>query len=210
LQRQVEMMAAIDHGTAEAVHAFAMSHAWLTLPVIVITAAFIGLCPLALVIIWVRDRELRAAVATLIGLGLADKVSHTFGTLHYVRRPFVVMHFTPLFPHAPNNSFPSSTVAFAAVAAIVVLFAWRRLGMVLAVGAVVIAFGCIYVGVHYVSDVIVGAAIGLVCGTAAWFAVGWGPAARLLAAIEHRLPGHPRAATTPARRPAPPEDIRAR
>jgi len=185
-------MPAVGDGTAEAIHAFAVAHAWLTLPVIVVTAVCIGLCPVALVMIWVRDRKLRALVATLIGLALADKVSHTIGTFHYVRRPFVALDFVPLFPHVPNNSFPSSTVAFAAVAAIVVLFAWRRLGIVLAVGAVVIAFGCIYVGVHYVSDVIVGAAIGIACGTATWFALGWGPAARLLGAIERRLPGQAR------------------
>jgi undecaprenyl-diphosphatase len=183
------LMPTMGDGGAEAIHAFAIAHAWLTLPVIVVTAACIGLCPIMLVIIWIRDRRLRAAVATLIGLGLADKVSHTIGTWHYVRRPFVALDFAPLFPHAPNNSFPSSTVAFAAVAATVVLFAWRRLGIVLAFGAVVIAFGCIYVGVHYLNDVIVGAASGIACGAAAWFALGWGPVARLLGAIEHRLPG---------------------
>jgi undecaprenyl-diphosphatase len=186
-------MPAVADGTAEAIHAFAISHAWLTLPVIVVTAVCIGLCPVVLVVCWVRDRRLRASVATLIGLALADKVSHTIGSWHYVRRPFVALDFAPLFPHAPNNSFPSSTVAFGAVAATVVLFAWRRAGFVLAVGAVVIAFGCVYVGVHYLNDVLVGAAIGIACGAAAWLALGWGPAARLLGAIEQRLPGQLRA-----------------
>jgi undecaprenyl-diphosphatase len=185
-------MPAVADWTAEAVHTFAVSHAWLTVPVIVVTAGCIVLCPVALVAIWLRDRRLRAAVATPIGLGLADKVSHTIGTWHYVRRPFVALDFAPLFPHAPNNSFPSSTVAFGAVAATVVLFAWRRLGFVLAGGAVLIAFGCIYVGVHYLNDVIVGAAIGIACGAAAWFALGWRPAAKLLGAIEQRLPGQHR------------------
>jgi undecaprenyl-diphosphatase len=182
-------MPTIGDGGAEAIHAFAVAHAWLTLPVIMVTAACIGLCPITLVIVWIRDRRLRPAVATLIGLALADKVSHTIGTWHYVRRPFVALDFAPLFPHAPSNSFPSSTVAFGAVAATVVMFAWRRLGILLAFGAVVIAFGCIYVGVHYLNDVIVGAAIGIACGAAMWFALGWGPAARLLNTIEHRLPG---------------------
>lgn len=185
-------MPAVGDWTAEALHSFAVSHAWLTLPVIVVTAACIVLCPIALVAIWVRDRRLRAAVATLVGLGLADRVSHTVGTWHYVRRPFVALDFAPLFPHAPNNSFPSSTVAFGAVAATVMLLAWRRLGFVLAGGALVIAFGCIYVGVHYLNDVIVGAAIGIACGAVAWFALGLQPVAKLLGSVEQRLPGQRR------------------
>jgi undecaprenyl-diphosphatase len=182
-------MVAVGDGSAEAIHAFAIAHAWLTPVVIVVTAGCIGLCPVALGIVWVRDRKLRAGVATLLGLVLTERACRLVGGLGYVPRPFVALHFTPLFPHAPNNSFPSSTVAFATVAAVVVLLAWWRLGVVLVVGTVVIAFGCVYVGVHYVADVIVGAAIGAGSGAVFWFVLGWRPAARLLAAAEHRLPG---------------------
>lgn len=140
-------------------------------------------------IVWIRDRQIGPAVATLLGLVVADKASHTIGTFHYVSRPFVALHFTPLFPHAVNNSFPSSTVAFAAVTATVVVLAWWRLGLVLVAGTVVIAFGCVYVGVHYVTDVIVGAALGIVCGAVFWLALGLPPVGRFLAAIDQRLPG---------------------
>lgn len=176
-------------GTAEAVHAFAIAHAWLTPVVIVITAACIALCPVALVIVWIRDRQIRSAVATLLGLLVADKANHYIGNVHYVSRPFVALHFTPLFPHAVNNSFPSSTVAFAAVVATVVVLAWWRLGLALVAGTVVIAFGCVYVGVHYPTDVIVGAAEGIVCGAVFWLALGLPPVTRFLAAIDRRLPG---------------------
>jgi membrane-associated phospholipid phosphatase len=179
----------IGDGAAQAIHSFAVAHAWLTPVVVVVTAACIGLCPLALVILWIRDRTLRAAVASLLGLTVADKLCHYLGALQYVPRPFVVLHFTPLFPHADNNSFPSSTVAFGAVVAAVVLLAWWRLGMVLAVGTVIIAVGCVYVGVHYIEDVIVGAALGIACGAAFWFALGPPPVRRFLGAIEDRLPG---------------------
>jgi undecaprenyl-diphosphatase len=176
-------------GSAEAIHAFAIGHAWLTPIVIVVTAACVGLCPIALVIIWIRDRQIRSAVATLLGLLVADKLNHVVGTFRYVSRPFVALHFTPLFPHAVNNSFPSSTVAFATVVATVVVLAWWRLGLVLVGGTVVIAFGCVYVGVHYVTDVIAGAALGIVCGAVFWFALGLPPATRFLAAIDRGLPG---------------------
>jgi undecaprenyl-diphosphatase len=176
-------------GPTEALHGFAIEHAWLTLPVIVATAACIALCPIALLLTWVRTRQLRSAVATLLGLTIADKVCHALESSQYTPRPFVAFDFTPLFPHTANTSFPSSTVAYASVVAIVVLLAWRRLGIALALGTVMIAFGCVYVGVHYVSDVVVGAVLGVACGAAVWFALGWDGAARFLAAIEERLPG---------------------
>jgi undecaprenyl-diphosphatase len=185
-----EVMPFLADGSAEAIHAFAIGHAWLTPVVIVVTAICIGLCPVALVIVWIRDRQIRSAVATLLGLLVADKANHVIGSYHYVSRPFVALHFTPLFPHAVNNSFPSSTVAFAAVVATVVVLAWWRLGLVLVAGTAVIAFGCVYVGVHYVTDVIVCAVLGVVCGSVFWFALSPKPMAAFLHAIDQRLPGH--------------------
>lgn len=182
-------MPLIGDGTAQAMHSFAVAHAWLTPVVVVVTAICIALCPLALVVLWVRDRKLRAAVATLLGLTVADKLCHYLGWLQYVPRPFVALHFTPLFPHTDNNSFPSSTVAFAAVVATIVLLAWRPAGIALSIGTVIIAIGCVYVGVHYVEDVVVGAALGIVCGGTFWFALGPPPVGRFLGAIEERLPG---------------------
>jgi membrane-associated phospholipid phosphatase len=192
------VVALIGDGTAEAIHSFAIAHAWLTPVVVLVTAVCIGLCPLALIILWIRTRTLRAAVATLLGLTVADKLCHYLGWLHYVSRPFVALHFTPLFPHSDNNSFPSSTVAFAAVVATIVVLAWRRLGIVLAVGTVIIAVGCVYVGVHYIEDVVVGAVLGIVCGAVFWFALGPPPVGRFLGAMEDRLPG---ARTTSSRTP---------
>lgn len=182
-------MTLLADGSAQAIHAFAIAHAWLTPAVIVVTAVCIGLCPVALVIVWIRCRQIRSAVATLLGLLVADKACRIVGNLQYVPRPFVALHFTPLFPHSANNSFPSSTVAFAAVVATVLVLAWWRLGSVLVAGTVVIAFGCVYVGVHYPTDVVVGAALGVVCGAIFWFALGLPPARRFLDAVDRRLPG---------------------
>jgi undecaprenyl-diphosphatase len=176
-------------GSAEAIHAFAVAHAWLTPVVIVVTAICIGLCPVMLLIVWIRDRQIRSWVAALLGLAVAAKANQFIGTFHYVARPFVALHFTPLFPHSVSNSFPSSTVAFAAVAGTVVVLAWWRLGLVLVAGTAVIAFGCVYVGVHYPTDVMVGAALGIVCGAVFWLLLGLPPALRFLAAIDRRLPG---------------------
>jgi undecaprenyl-diphosphatase len=188
-------------GPTVSLHAFAVAHPWLTPVVIVVTAAFIFLCPLWFVVMGVRERRLRPGVAALLGLGLTQWASHEVGKLLYQPRPFVVMHFTPLYPHPPNNSFPSTLTAFAAVAGVIGVLAWRRRGSVLVLGTGVVAVGCVYVGVHYVSDVIVGAALGAVCGTVTWWIVGLPPVTRALSVVERRIPGrrgsHGAAATDP-------------
>src|SRR5579864_524357 len=175
-------------GPTQALHAFAVAHSWLTPVVIVATAAFIVLCPVVFLGIWVLDGRLRPGLAALLGLGLTQVASHELGNITYRDRPFVVMHFVPLFPHPANTSFPSSLTAFAAVAAIVGLLAWRRLGLVLVLGTGVVAVGCVYVGVHWVSDVVVGVALGAACGAVTWLFSGLPPVARVLGAVERRLP----------------------
>jgi undecaprenyl-diphosphatase len=177
----------------------------LTPVVIVVTAAFIFLCPIWFVVVGVWERRLRPGVAALLGLGLTQWASHEVGKLVYQPRPFVVMHFTPLYPHPPNNSFPSTLTAFAAVAGVIGVLAWRRRGWVLVLGTGVVAVGCVYVGVHYVSDVIVGAALGAACATVTWWVVGLPPVTRALSAVERRIPGRRRsqggdAATDPRSR----------
>jgi membrane-associated phospholipid phosphatase len=188
-------------GPTVTLHAFAVAHAWLTPVVIGVTAAFIFLCPLWFVVTGVWERRLRPGVAALLGLGLTQWASHEVGKLVYQPRPFVVMKFTPLYPHPPNNSFPSTLTAFAAVAGVIGVLAWRRRGLVLVLGTGVVAVGCVYVGVHYVSDVIVGAALGAACGTVTWMVVGLPPVTRALSVVERRIPGrrrsHGAAATDP-------------
>jgi undecaprenyl-diphosphatase len=179
-------------GPTVSLHAFAVAHPWLTPVVIVVTAAFIFLCPIWFVVMGVREGRLRPGVAALLALGLTQWASHEVGKLMYQPRPFVVMHFTPLYPHPPNNSFPSSLTAFAAVAGVIGVLAWRRRGLVFVLGTGVVAVGCVYVGVHYVSDVIVGAGLGAACGAVTWLVVGLPPMARVLSAVERRIPGRRR------------------
>jgi undecaprenyl-diphosphatase len=184
-------------GSSQALHAFAISHSWVTPIVIWGTAGFIGLCPVGFFLMWVWDGRLRPGVAALLGLGLTQWASHEVGRLTYRARPFVAMHFTPLFPHVPNNSFPSTLTAFAAVGAVIGVLAWRRVGLVFVVGTVVVGFGCVYVGVHYASDVIVGAALGAVCAAVTWLVAGLPPVAYVLGVAERRLPQRRRRGAPP-------------
>ena len=192
-------MLSVGDGAASALHSFAISNAWVTPVVVWGTAGFLLLCPVGFLLVWGFDGRLRPGVAGLLGLVLTQWASHEMGKLTYQTRPFVALHFTPLFPHTANNSFPSSLTAFAAVAAVIGMLAWGQRALVFVVGVVVVGFGCVYVGVHYPSDVVVGAALGSVCGGLTWFITGGRPAARVLNALERRLPQRRRRERMPQR-----------
>ena len=85
-------------------------------------------------------------------------------------RPWLDWPIVPLVSEKDPNSFPSghTCAAFAASMIWVRTLPWswgRTCGVVL---AVLMGLSRLYVGVHYPSDVLVGAVIGTLCAWAAW------------------------------------------
>ncbi len=101
------------------------------------------------------------------GAAAALLIAHLISLIHYRPRPFVVQPVTLLIAHPPDSSFPSDHTVF--VFALVVGL-WPILGRMrwplVAMGAL-IGIARIFVGVHYPTDVLGGALIGLVCGVVA-------------------------------------------
>jgi undecaprenyl-diphosphatase len=104
----------------------------------------------------------RAAGAAVLGAGLGLAVAQVLSRLVDRPRPFVAdpsgVHL--FASHAADASFPSdhATAAFAIATAI--FLRDRRLGAVVLAFAIVLAAGRVAVGVHYPSDVLVGALLG--------------------------------------------------
>ena len=133
--------------------------------VYLIVAAALVVIPL-----WLRSDGLRTVVAAALGALLAVALTAAIGMLWDRPRPFVAEHFTPLISHAADASFPSDHLAALGAVTICVWFTSRRLGLVVAGIALIVAFARVYVGVHYVSDVAGGFALGLACGALMWWA----------------------------------------
>jgi membrane-associated phospholipid phosphatase len=175
--------------------------AWLTGPVIWLTAGCLIATPLLLLLAWLRPAGLRCILAVALGLVVLVLVAKQITAVSFVARPFVAHHFKPLYPHAPDTSFPSVTTGCFAVVAAAALLAWRRLGWIFVAITCEVAAGCVYVGVHYITDVVAGALIGAASGGAAWLILGCPPIAWLVARADGLL-GHAhlrRSAVTPAR-----------
>lgn len=85
-------------------------------------------------------------------------------------RPFVVGHFTPLLPHAPDNGFPSDHTLLVSAFAAVGMFWNKWLGLALWLIAVIVAIARVYVGLHHPVDVL-GSILFALIGVSAWYAI---------------------------------------
>ena len=91
-------------------------------------------------------------------------------------RPFAVEDFQLLIPPPENWSFPSGHTASAFAGATAVLIHDRRWGAVAMVYAALVGISRLYLCVHWPTDVIAGALIGIaVAFLAVWFMSRWVP-----------------------------------
>ena len=96
-----------------------------------------------------------ASVSAAISAVLALAVNVVASQLWYHARPFVghPRATVLLVHHAADNSFPSDHASVAFAVAFAVFVFYRRVGLLLVLGAVGVAVDRIFVGVHYPVDV---------------------------------------------------------
>jgi undecaprenyl-diphosphatase len=98
-----------------------------------------------------------AAGAALIGLAVNQVIGHAVDRARpYVTHPGVHLLVAP----TKDASFPSDHAVVAGAVAAGLLLVDRRVGIVAAILAILMAFARVYVGAHYPGDVIAGLAIG--------------------------------------------------
>lgn len=119
---------------------------------------------LALLLVLGRRAPRRLVLETAAAVWVADLVAIGIKPLVDRPRPFESIPGVEGLMGAVGSSFPSGHAATAAAGAIVIATAVPRLMPVAALLAVAIAFSRLYVGAHYPTDVIAGAAIGAVSG----------------------------------------------
>lgn len=126
---------------------------------------------LVFVVLWFRPQGLRAGLAGGLGGILALIVAAVISSAWMRPRPFVALHFTPLVAHDPSAAFPSDHLSALGGVAAGAWYGWRRLGVAAALLSLVVAFARVYVGIHWVSDVVAGFVIGVLCGVLVWHAL---------------------------------------
>jgi undecaprenyl-diphosphatase len=110
-----------------------------------------------------------ACIATLVALGLNQPVGHVFAEARpYVTHPQILR----LADVTTDFSFPSDHAVMGGAVAAGLLLVRRRLGLLAALAAAVMAFARVYIGAHYPWDVLGGLAFGAVVVLLGWVLLG--------------------------------------
>ncbi len=133
---------------------------------------------LTFIVSWLRSSDdqklvlVAATEAAVVGL-LCNQL---IGLFYFHPRPFVLGLCTPLFAHAPDNSFPSDhgTFLFAATLYVLASRLMPRRGLALLAVSVLTAWARVYCGVHFPFDMFASFGVGIL---AAW----------LIFILRHRL-----------------------
>lgn len=102
-----------------------------------------------------------AVIVGVSGLGLANLGIAILNTHYFRERPFVHLDLDLLFYQPSDSSFPANVAAVGFALAIAVVFRNRTLGLILVAFSLVWSGARVYAGVHYPSDILAGAAMGM-------------------------------------------------
>ena len=141
------------------------------MPIITDRARFI----IPLTLIWVfafwraGKRGRIIAALTLVVIAAGDQISaHVLKPIFLrTRPPYALEHVRLLVDTTRSFSFPSAHASNAFAVASFVSSFYRRTKVALYIVAVLLAYSRVYVGVHYPSDILGGAALGLALGLCA-------------------------------------------
>lgn len=124
---------------------------------------FILLFFLGLFLISNLTRSWKMAVEAFVTVFLVRIVIVEFFYFLWPRiRPFVSLNFIPLIEQASSaSSFPSGHASFYFALSVIVYAYSRRLGEFFFFSSILIAISRVFVGVHWPSDVLVGAIVGM-------------------------------------------------
>lgn len=116
---------------------------------------------------FVRERNQRAVMTALLGLGLANLTVEALNQFVFRPRPFADLEVSMLFYRPTDSSFPANPAAIAFAIATGVWLWNRRVGSYLAVVGALFALSRVYAGVFYPLDGLGGASIGVAASAVA-------------------------------------------
>jgi undecaprenyl-diphosphatase len=131
--------------------------------------AVLGVVLAALLALAAGKPPLRTGLVTAATVWTADLIAALLKTAFDRQRPYeVVPDADPLLRWDISSSFPSGHAAASAAGAVILGYLLGgRWAWAVGLLAVAVAFGRVYIGVHYPFDVLTGAAVGVVVGLAA-------------------------------------------
>ncbi|PIN86210.1 undecaprenyl-diphosphatase [Candidatus Woesearchaeota archaeon CG10_big_fil_rev_8_21_14_0_10_44_13] len=108
----------------------------------------------------IEFKNVKAVSNAIFSSVVAASINEAISLFYFRPRPFVANNVNLLIDHLRTASFPSTHAAVSFALATSVFIYNRKAGVFAYMIAAVIALSRVFVGVHYPSDVLVGAAIG--------------------------------------------------
>ena len=109
-----------------------------------------------------RERNQRAVLLALLGVGLACAVVEIVNVFYFVPRPYELYPDVNLLFYRPtDSSFPSNPAAVSFAFTAGIFLKNRRASILPLILASIWCFARVYCGVHYPSDILGGMAIGI-------------------------------------------------
>lgn len=123
---------------------------------------------LILLYLWFSSRKKgsknqKYVLAAIISVGLVDLIIELINNFFIRQRPFFELRTNLLFYKPTDPSFPSNAATVSFAIAYAIFLANKKIGGLALALAGFYAFSRVYAGVHYPSDVLAGAALGVVC-----------------------------------------------
>ena len=113
-----------------------------------------------------RDRWQRAAIVAATSVGVANALVAVSNVLYYRERPFTELPVNLLFYRPPDSSFPSNATALGFAIATGLWLRERRLAWPFFLLAALFGLVRVFAGIHYPTDILGGALVGIVAGLA--------------------------------------------
>jgi len=157
------------------VNGFARATPWLHGPAKWYAAYGVGLFAALLVAGWWMARRtgdvsrvaraISAGIATLIAVAVNQPIVHAVNEA----RPYTTLnHILVLASRSTDPSFPSDHATMAGAVAVGLWLVDRRLGMLAALAAVLMALTRVYIAAHYPADVLAGLLLGAIVAIGTW------------------------------------------
>jgi len=129
----------------------------------------------AVLVFWLlsRARRLVPIISAALGAGLVWVINQFIGEIIFLPRPFASLSNVHqlISKSALEKSFPSDHAALVFAIATSIFLVDRRWGSAFLIIAALVSIGRVLAGVHFPSDVLVGAALGAACAVLAHYLI---------------------------------------
>jgi undecaprenyl-diphosphatase len=156
----------VDWGAYKAIYHVSTHHHWVGTVFSDVEKASIPFMVAVTVALWLFARPggarkwKFAAGSALAAAGVALLANRVISTIWHRDRPYQTHHFTDPWSSSRDASFPSDHASASFAIAFAVLMFDRLAGSLFLVAAAIIGIGRVFIGAHYLTDVLAGVVVG--------------------------------------------------